>query len=136
MSNYIEPAFRSLLIGDNPVKAIVDDRVWLGSRPQNERRPGVVLTLTVATHPHTFEEHGGYVQGTMQADCLAPDYKTAKQLADAVKNALDTYMGTVNGLVIDFIETDSESDIPRLPLEGQAVPSFGVSLEFSFQYQR
>jgi hypothetical protein len=134
--SFIEPAFRSLLFAAAPVVAIVTDRVWLASRPQNERRAGVVLTLTTATHPHTFEEHGGYVQGSMQCDCLAPDYRAAKELAEAVKAALDNYTGTVDGLRIDYIEIDTESDIPRLPLEGQSLPTFGVSVDVNFQYQR
>src|SRR5687768_6237428 len=104
MSGFIEPAFRSLLLAAAPVVSMVQDRVWLGSRPQNELRPGVVLTLVTASHPHTFEEHGGYVQGTMQADCLAPDYKAAKELTEAVKNALDNYTGTVAGVAVDYIE--------------------------------
>lgn len=131
----IEPAFRTLIVNAPAVAAIAQDRVYLGAAAQNERRARVVLTLVTATHPHTFEEHGGYVQGRMQADCLAPDYKTAKQLTEAVKNALDNYTGTTAGIAIDYIEVEDESDIPRLPLEGQAVPTFGVSVEALFQYQ-
>lgn len=132
----IEPAFRTILAENDAVTAIAADRIWLGFRPQGERQPGVVLSLTSSEHPHTFEGHGGYVQGAMQCDCLAPDYKTAKQLAAAVIAALDSYTGTVADTVIDLIEVDGESDIPRLPLEGQSLPSFGVSVDASFQYQR
>lgn len=132
----IEPAFRTILLAAPAVAAIVADRVWLGFRPQNERRAGVVLTLTTANHEHVFEGHAGYVQGRMQADCLAPDYRAAKELAKAVSDALDNYTGTVAGVAIDYIEVEEESDIPRLPLEGQAMPTFGVSVESEFMYQR
>lgn len=131
----IEPAYRTILLAAPAVAGIVGDRVWLGIRPQNERRAGVVLTLLTGTHPHTFEGHGGYVQGRMQADCLAPDYRAAKELAKAVKDALDNYTGTVAGVAVDYIEIEEESDIPRLPLEGQAVGTCGVSVESDFQYQ-
>ena len=132
----IEPAFRKLLADNQAVTAIAADRLWLGARPQGERRPGVVLTLTSSEHAHTFEGHGGYVNGSIQLDCLAPDYQTAKELTAAVIAAIDNYTGTVAGTVIDLIEVDGEADIPRLPLEGQAVPSFGVSIDASFQYQK
>jgi hypothetical protein len=115
---------------------IVEGRVWLSFRPQNERRPGVVLRLTGTDRAHTFDGEGGYEQGTFAADCLAPDYATANWLAVAVAGALDNFSGEVDGVSLDYIEADGMNDIPMLPLAGKAEPTYGVSVELSYQVQR
>lgn len=132
----IEPAIRTILAGNAAVTAVVADRIWHGNRPQDERRPGIVLSLISATHPQTLDDHGGYSTGTVQADVLAPSYREAKELAAKVRAALDQYSGTVAGADIDWLIIEDESDIPTVPLEGKAVPTAGVSLEVSFMVRR
>lgn len=128
----IEPGLRILLANNDPVKGIVDDRVYFVIAPQNERRPRIVLTLMSAVPGFTFEGRGGYVNGLMQINCLAPTYEQAKQLAQAVRDAVDGYAGTQDGTVFGFIETDNTRDIPMAPLEGKALPTFGVSVDAAF----
>ena len=132
----IEPAVRTILASAPAVAAVVENRVWLGQRPQNERRPGVVLNRTSGGDPHCLDGSAGYETGTIQADVLAPDYRTAKELARKVADALDNYTGTVAGVEIDWLSVDDEADIPAAPLEGKASPTFGVALEVSFMHQR
>lgn len=130
----IEPVFRSLLLNDETVGPLVGDRVWLGNRPQDERRPGVVVTLAGSTPHHTHDGPGGWTDGVVRLDVLAPTYKAAKQLAAAVREAIDGYAGTVEGVKVGLIEVESEEDIENAPLEGRAVPTFGVSIECSFLF--
>lgn len=130
----IEAAFRTLLVAHAAVAPLVVDRVYFLTRPQNERRAGVALNLVGSNPEHTMEGRGGYVTGTMRLDCLAETYKAAKELAVAVRDAIDGYAGTVAGTAIGYIEVDSQEDIEAAPLEGRAVPQFGVSVECSFLY--
>jgi hypothetical protein len=132
----IEPAVRQIIANDAAVVVVVGDRVWLGQRPQGERRPGVVLTRTGGGDPHCLDGSAGYETGTMQADVLCPSYAEAKQLARKVADALDNFSGTVAGVEIDWLSVDDEADIPAAPLEGKASPTFGVALEVSFMHQR
>lgn len=132
----IEPAIRTILANDPAVSAVVADRVWLGTRPQGERRPGVVLNRSSGGDQHCLDGAAGYATGTVQADVLAPTYREAKELAQKVRDALDTYSGTVAGVLIDWLMIEDESDIPAAPLEGKAAPTFGVSLDVNFMHQR
>lgn len=133
----IESAIRSILLADEPVHADIDDRIWPGERKQGERRPGVVLSLVTASDPHTLDGSAGYVTGTVQVDVLCPTKKQAKELAGKVYGALDTYCGVVDELNIDWLMVEDQSDIPTLPLEGQATaPTFGVSLDVSFMHKK
>ena len=135
----IETAVRTILTADPDVSEVVVDRVWLGpgSRPQNERRPGIVITRTGGGDQYDIEGVAGYAQGTLQADVLCPTYQAAKELAAKVVTALHNYTGTVAGLVIDWLSVGADqNDIPAVPLEGKALPTFGVSLEIDFMHQR
>lgn len=136
----VELASRLILTRNEAVAALVSDRVTFGIAAQGERRPRVVLTMTSSQHEHTMAGHAGYVTGTIEAACLAPDYPTVKALAAAVIDALDEYEGPVTGVAdldVSYITVDEESDIPVDVPEGAASPStVGVSINFSFMIKR
>ena len=132
----IEPAFRIILTTNPPAKALVAERVYFGIAEQNERRPRIVLSLVSANRAHTFEGAGGYTRGRMQVDCLAPTYPDAKALAKAAQDALDNYVGTVDGTAIDWIETEEAKDIPMATPAGGAAPTtYGVTFDARFMHQ-
>jgi hypothetical protein len=133
----IEPAFLSLLNAAEPVATLVGDRVYFGVAKQNERRPRIVLTLISSNSPHVFGGVGGYTQGRMQLDCLAPTYPVAKELAAAARAAVDAkYSRTVDGTLIHYIETGDARDIPMMPPAGNEQPTtFGVTFDARFQHE-
>jgi hypothetical protein len=122
------------LMGTPPgLTALVGDRVYFGLAPQNERRPRIVLSLVSSISAHTFTGLAGYAKGRVQVDCLAPTYADAKALADAAQDALDNYVGTVDGTAIDWIETEEARDVPTAPPVGTARPTtYGVSFDAKF----
>jgi hypothetical protein len=132
----IEVATRLILKGAAPVLALVADRIYFGVAEQNERRPRIVLTLVSSNRAHTHQGAGGYTRGRMQVDSLAPTYPDAKALAKAAQDALDNYVGTVDGTPIDWIETEEARDIPMATPAGGAAPTtFGVSFDARFMHQ-
>jgi hypothetical protein len=134
----IEPSFRTILLAAQPVRLLVDDRVYLGNAAQSERRPRIVLTLISRENAHCIDGAAGYGTGAMNVACLAPTYQGAKELADAARSALDCYvgLGVTSFVEIHWIEIESEEDIHVAPLEGQAVPTFGVSLTARFMFHK
>src|SRR4051812_15709762 len=108
----IESAMRQVLISNTAVAAVIAGRCWFQVRPQGERRPGVVLSRSGGSDPGNIDGPAGFVQGTMQVDCLAPTYPDAKALAAKVASALDGYSGAVGTTEIDYMSVDDQSDIP------------------------
>jgi hypothetical protein len=133
----IEPAFLNLLKAAEPVAALVVDRIYFGVAPQNERRPRIVLTLVSANSPHVFGGAGGYTQGRMQLDVLAPTYPVAKELAAAARAAVDSkYSRTIDGTNIHYIECGDSRDIPMMPPVGNELPTtYGVTFDARFQHE-
>lgn len=113
----IEPSFRKILTEASSVQALVGNRVFLGADAQDERRARIVITLTGRDNDHCFDGPAGYSTGVMNVACLAPTYADAKTLTDAARKALDGYegLGVTPYIEIDYIEVESEEDIPAVP---------------------
>lgn len=130
----IEPALRAVLVANTAVAGIAADRVYFLNKPQNVRRPCVVINRTGSGFFPTFKGRTRVIRGTLQFDCLAENYPAAKQLGRAVREALDNYSGTSAGVPIRWVEIEDESDVPTLPIEGRATPLFGVSIDVRVMY--
>ena len=128
----IEQGFYSLLSTTPAVTAIAGDRVYFNVRPQNERRPCLILTRVSTGFFRTFKSRSGSIRGSVQIDALAPTYGVAKELTKAVRDVLDNFKGNAGGTRFRWVQIDDESDIPTVPLEGKAEPTFGVSLDIRF----
>lgn len=128
----VENALLQLLRETPAVTLKCSDRVYPGMRPQNERRACLVLTRVKTTKFPTMQGTSKTERGVIQCDALAPEYGEAKELAAAVSSVLEGYSGSVAGTTFHWCQIDDASDIPMLPLEGKAEPTFGVSLEIQF----
>ena len=132
----IEVATRMLLTEAPAVQTLVGDRVYFAVAAQDERRPRIVLTLVSSNRAHVFGGAGGYTKGRMQVDCFGPSYPQAKELAKAAQDALDNFVGTKDGTLIDWIETEEVKDIPvAAPAGGAAPTTFGVTFDARFMHQ-
>lgn len=128
----IEQSMFSLLSTTPAITAIANDRVFFNVRPQDERRPSLVLTRVGTQYFRTFKTVSGSIKGSIQIDALASTYRVAKELAKAVRNLLDGYVGYVTDTRFRWIQVDDETDIPTVPLVGKAEPTYGVSLDVRF----
>lgn len=140
----IEPALRTLLHDAAHVHQTVDDRIFFGIKPQGERRPSLVITVVSHVHAHVFSGHAGWANVRFQVDCWAATYQGAKELAQAVRFAAAQFRRDwspnvvippgENQTRIQTIEVTTERDIATLPLEGTAVPLYGVALDVMVMY--
>jgi hypothetical protein len=131
----IEVAIRQLLINDTATAAIIADRAWLGFRPQDERRPGIVISLIASNEDLDYDGPSGAVEGRIDLNCLAPTYAIAKSLALAARAKLNGWSGTQDGTCVGYIKIENMRDIPVAPLVGAGVPaSFGVGLDALFLF--
>src|SRR3989304_2505917 len=90
----MEEAFRALLVAASAGTALAPAaRINWGAHPQGAALPAIVLTVIGDAESHTLAGPDGLSQGRVQVDCYAASYKAAKQLARAVRAALDGYRG-------------------------------------------
>lgn len=89
------------------VSAIVATAVYSQNLPQKSAAggfnplPAVVCSQISGDRPSTMEGATGIDKGRFQFSCMAMDYKTAKQLSQAVRQALNRISGAIgSGTVI------------------------------------
>jgi len=112
----IESALRSILITDDTVKAITT-RCYPIAIPQSPTYPLILYTKITGMRDHTLRGASGHAHPRFQIEAWAETYTEAKTLADAIRNALDDYSGTVLGTVIWSCLIDSEQDIYESEIE-------------------
>lgn len=129
----IEPAIKTILLGDTPVTDLVSSRIFYINKPQNVTSSCIVLQLLSTVRGLVFGGANGYSNGTLQITCFAPRYEIVKTLTDAVRAALHGFAGTVASTEVSFIKITSDNDIPVVPAEGRQVTNvYGAALDAEY----
>jgi len=130
----IEPAFLYLLSHDSGVSDLIAARVYIGSRPQDERRSCLVIGPIDEDYPHTLAGDLTYVPGGVEIDCRGATQQEARTLSLAARAALDGKAGTIADCDVMLIVADS-SDSSPVPVEGEGIAMFEITTHYSFWYR-
>jgi len=108
--------FTAYLIANAGIAAIVQGRVYAVNLPQQRAGafnplPAVVYSQISGNRPSTMEGATGLNNGSYQFSCMASDYKTAKQLSQAVRQALNRISGLIGGTTVLDSGLLSERDL-------------------------
>lgn len=112
----IETAIRYILVNDTTVKAITT-RCYPVNIPQTPTYPLILYTQISGHRDHTLRGASGHAHPRFQIEAWAETYTGAKTLADAIRIALDDYIGTASGTKIWSCLIDSERDIYEPEIE-------------------
>lgn len=112
----IETALYSRLTGNAGVFALISGRVFPHVVPEkNSQFPCIVFERTDGEHIHSLRGSSGAAEATYQLACWATTYPAARELAEAVRNCLDGYSGTIGTLVVKSILLESDMDVAQIP---------------------
>jgi len=128
--NTIEAALHSILINNTPVNMLVDTGIYPNVVPQNAAMPAVTYQQISGPRVHDMQGSVGLVRARFQVNCWAESYAKAKELAGAVRLALDGYSGTVLQTTISVIHLDNESDMPEMLAGVDKLARYGKYLDF------
>ncbi len=118
----IEADLRTFLLADAGVAAIVAARVYSAPAPQDAAMPFVTYQKLTGERVRSLTGPSGLALPSYQIDCWSDDqqlggsYSQAKALAQAVRRALDGYIGRWSGLDVRISlldERDSPEDVAR-----------------------
>ena len=99
----IEEAVFLVLISSLQVTSLVSERIYPKVIPQNTNFPAVVYSQISGVRQHTLENTDKMVPSRWQFTCVAETYTELRGLSDAVKTALNNYVGTVGTVHIQNI---------------------------------
>jgi hypothetical protein len=79
--------------------------------PQNVQYPFIVYTITNSTPVDYKDGQSNLEEINLQVDIYTNNYDTTQTLANNVRNRLDRFVGTVNGVsvqTINYVSSDSQ----------------------------
>jgi len=126
----IGEAVKALLEFDAGVSALVGDRCYPNSAPQNSTLPYIVYTVISDVRVQSMTGLSGLASPRIQFDCFASTYGGAKAVAEAVKVALAGYADTIGSVAINGILLVDDSDLFEPPASGASVGTYRVSMDF------
>lgn len=113
----IEEALTTLVVGNGAVAALISDRFEPHPLTQNSLYPAITYMEAFGVHVHSHRNDAdtngitGLAMPLFQLDCWDVTYKGVKELAEKLRLAIDTFRGTVDGVVINGILLENVRDI-------------------------
>lgn len=111
---------RSLILASTSVTSLVSTRVHYNHVPQQSARPNIWFRVTSDNEQRTLDKSGGLHEARCDIECVGVTETSAQAVADAVKNKLDGYKGsmgtcTAQGVFVldkddDYIPFSNEGD--------------------------
>jgi hypothetical protein len=110
------------LLADADVNAVVGGRIRKQRAYSEDALPYIVLHIVSGDHIQNMEAGSGLVSRRMQINSYSTTYELAWVLAEHVRDAIQTFRGTLgsgaNTLDVRSIELDGEGDIDIEPASG------------------
>jgi hypothetical protein len=96
---------------DTTVTNICGLSIYPDIAPQNVQYPFIVYTITNSTPVDYKDGQSNLEEINLQIDVYTNNYDTTQTLANNVRNRLDRFVGTVNGVsvqTINYVSSDSQ----------------------------
>lgn len=109
-------AFRSLLMNDAAVTALVSTRIY----PQVAKTiqyPLIVLQQVSTTPTKVLHEASGMDRVRMQVSVYSENYLQGTDIAAKVRAAVDNYSGTIETVKLNRVSFETERDVYETGLE-------------------
>lgn len=101
---------RTFIIGSTGVSSLVGSRCHYNKLPQKSEYPHVWFRVTSDTEPRTMDGVGGMHDANLDLECAGLDEDDAQAVADAVKDRLDGYKGTIGNVSAKAIFLSDKDD--------------------------
>ena len=129
----LKTAIATILKGDSAVDAIVDGRVTPGGDPVRGKSSVTFHRISRVSDPR-MEGPDALAHTTIQVNSFTERDFLTEQLAHAVRNALDGFSGTINGVSIAYIDLQDESDLDDFIPGNNEVSRHGARQDYLITY--
>ena len=121
------------LSGQTAVSQYVGSRVYPLIAPMGTPMPLVVYQRTAVERPRSLVGNVGNPVVTLQLTTYDTSYTSVKQIARAVRLAVDNWTGTTAGVTIQRTTMLTEADGVDMPADDQMLPYYSVQQSFEFR---
>lgn len=123
-----EDGLYTFLSAQSNITAIVADRIYPVTLPQDPVLPAIVFT-NMGTYPVAMLSSRPVLdRSKVQFDCYAPALRDAKLIADAIRASLEGYVGAMGAITARaaFCETHSVDDFDDVPGDFRVMSEFEI----------
>lgn len=107
---FIEEDLRTFLVADPAITALVVGRIYPLKLPQDPTLPAIAYMRVSGFRGRVQDGPAGYARPTFQIDCWADSYLEAKNVADAVRQRLQAYKGTMGTTEVQSVRFLGDRD--------------------------
>lgn len=122
----------SRLSTDGAILAYVGSKIYPDIVPQNVQYPFVVYTITNSIPVDYKDGQSNLEEISLQVDVYTQNYDDTQDLANLIRNRLDRFVGTVEGVEVQSIKyTASDSQVYNAELS-----VYWISVDFLAKMKR
>ena len=93
----IEQAIKRELLADSGITSLIGERLYYVKAPQNVTKPYVVFFKASGPREYSHDGASKLARPRFQFSCFATTYDQAKQIAEAIRAAIEAFSGTMGG---------------------------------------
>jgi len=93
----IEQAIKKELLADSGIKSLIGERLYYVKAPQDVAKPYVVFLKASGPREYSHDGASKLARPRFQFSCFAMTYYEAKQIAEAIRAAIEAFSGTMGG---------------------------------------
>lgn len=118
----IRRAAAARLLADAAIKSRVGTRVYRGRMPENLKPPHIIVWLLRNERPYDQDGYTGLSEALLQISCFSYDPDEAMDIANLVKESMESWPAEAEGVRTAFIDDESdglesETEIYHVPLD-------------------
>lgn len=118
MTTTIEDGINELLLAQPAIAGMVGNRIYPNEAKEGSAFPRIVYSVTGNSRTHAMSGPDGAPAMLLLLDCQG-SYDQSKNLADAVRLAMDGYRGYAGQHWIKGCFFEDQSDQPESPVRGE-----------------
>ena len=118
-----------MLAGDTTVNTLTGGRISGGGDPERDV-PSVTFEIISSDRPHTHSGPDDLVTPTVRVTSWARSDLNATTLANAVRDVLNGFSGTVGGLAISYMALVDQSDDDSFRSDDKILSRHGVRQDY------
>jgi hypothetical protein len=131
----IEEALYSILSNDATLLALTSTRIYPNILQQAVIMPAVTYQQISGQRDEVMTSPTGFVESRFQINGWSDTYSETRDVANAIRGALDGFSGTVSSVEIEAIHLIDEGDIPAFPPGKDVVKRYGKRLDFTVWFK-
>jgi hypothetical protein len=131
----LEEAFTAYLKAQSNLIALISTRLYPEELPQNTTLPAVSYIKISDIKDHMLSGQSTLESPMFQFTAFALTKATARSVGNQIKTALQDYVGTMGGIVIQHIRLENELSNLETSPDG-TIKTYTESLEFQINFIR